>query len=157
MGMYIDWTDVSNRYPNVPQRADSKEGNNFYVLGAEAEVNSAASEKYTTPFIPGSVNAPDMIRDITIDLTYWKAVGWQNEKLSKILRDDIDRRLKGLRDGTLALVNSTGALIQTGAPFAYSTQQEFGNPRTSFGPDDPENWSVSSQYQDAIASARIGD
>jgi hypothetical protein len=157
MGMYIDWSDVSNRYPNMPQKADAKEGNNFYVLGAEAEVNAAASAFYAVPFIPGSVNAPDLIRDVAIDLTYYKAAGWQNEKLGPIMRKDIDRRLQGLKDGTLPLVGSGGILLVQAAGFAYSTTQEFGNPRSSFGMDAPENWSVSQDWQDGFDERRSGD
>lgn len=157
MGRYIDWSDVSNRYPNMGQKADAKEGNNFYIVGAEAEVDAAASNKYVVPFIPGSVNAPDMIRDVCIDLTYWKAIGWQNKVLSKIQRDDIDRRLAGIKDGTLPLIGSGGIPTLTGAPFAYSTTQETGNVRSSFGHDEPENWSVSQELQDDESSERVGD
>lgn len=157
MGNYIDWKDVADRYPNVPNRADTVEGNNFYVVGAEAEVNAAASSKYTVPFVPGSVNVPPLIRDVTIDLAYWKAIGWQNAKLSKIQRDDIDRRLAGIKDGSLPLATGSGTIAQTGLGFAWSTQEDIGEPRTSFGVDAPENWSVSSSWQDSFDQARVGD
>ena len=157
MGMYIDWTDVANRYPNMANKADSREANNFYVLGAEAEVNAYASDKYTVPFLPGSVNVPDLIRDVCIDLTYWKAVGWQNPVLSKIQRDDIDRRLKGIREGSLPLVGSGGVLVVTAQGFPWSTTFDANNPHSSFGVDAPENWRVSSNWQDSFAQSREGD
>lgn len=158
MGRYIDWTDVSNRYPNMGSRADANEGNNFYIVGAEAEVDAAASQKYAVPFIVNNTYAaPALIKDVTIDLAYWKAIGWQNEKLSKVQRDDIDRRLEGIKDGTLLLIDNSGSLLTTGPSFAYSTQQELGNPRSSFGHDAPENWSVSQDLKDTEADQRTGD
>jgi hypothetical protein len=158
MGRYIQWTDVVNRWPNVPNRVDSKEGQNFYILGAEAEVDAAASVLYTVPFVSinsGGAGIPDLITDVAIDLTYWKVAGWNNEKLAKIMRDDIDRRLNGIKDGTLRLVNSAGALMQNAGPsFAFSSA---GNYRSSFGHDNPVNWSPSQALRDDEAAEREQD
>lgn len=161
MGMYITWTDVANRYPNISNRGDMTEGQNFYVVGAEAEVNAAASYLYSVPFLPvasGGYGIPDLIKDVAVDLTYWKAIGWNNEKLSDVLRKNIDRRLDGIKDGSLRLVGSGGVLLQNAGPaFAYSSTQELGNPRTFMGLDDPTKWSVPQSVSDTLSDQRDSD
>jgi len=154
MGWYIEFDDVANRYPKVADKAGAGpqeiEG---YILGAEAEVDAAVANIYNTPFTPGSSNAPYLVRDICIDLTYWKAMGWTNEKLGKIQKDYIDARLKAIADGTV-LLTSSGGLVEQGPVFAGATSDGV---RSSFGVDDPELWSVSSSWQDSFATAREGD
>ena len=116
-------------------------------------MDAALSARYSTPFTPGSSNAPNLVRDICIDLTYWKAVGWKNEKLGKVMKDYIDLRLQQIVNGTIMLTSSSG-LVAQGPTFAAATSD---NTRSSFGVDAPENWSVSSLWQDEYASARDGD
>jgi hypothetical protein len=155
MGWYINFTDVANRYANFPVKAGAGATEAEPVIrGAEAEVDAALAGLYPTPFTPGSSNAPYLVRDICIDLTYWKAVGWQNEKLGPIMRAYIDKRLKDINEGKVQLTNSAGLVMQS-APFAGATSDN--SVRSSFGMDDPIRWSVSSAWQDDYSAARIGD
>lgn len=154
MGWYIEFDDVADRYPKVADKtgAGPKEIEG-YIQGAEAEVDAALATIYNTPFTPGSTNAPQLVRDICIDLTYWKAVGWQNEKLGKVQKDYIDARLKAISEGAVLLTNS-GGMVGQGPVFAGATSDGI---RSSFGVDDPENWSVSSSWQDSFAADREFD
>jgi hypothetical protein len=154
MSRYINWQDVANRYPKVADKvgAGSAEAEG-YIQGAEGEVDAALVDKYGAPFIPGSSNVPYLVRDICVDLAYWKAMGWQNEKLGPIQKAYIDARLKQFMDGTILLTDVNGTIYQ-GPPFAAATSD---GTRSSFGVDAPENWTVSSAWQDDYASARIGD
>lgn len=154
MSQYIDFKDVANRYPKAADKAGAgpteMEG---YILGAESEVDAALSVLYNVPFIPGSSNVPYLVRDICVDLAYWKMSGWQNEKLGKVQKDYIDARLKKLAEGSILLVSS-GGMIPQGQAFAGATSD---GTRSSFGVDDSVNWSVSSAWQDSFAADREGD
>jgi len=154
MTWYVNFADVANRYPKIADAGGAGTTEiDGYILGAEGEVDAALSARYSTPFTPGSSNTPYLVRDIIIDLTYWKAVGWKNEKLGKVMKDYIDKRLDDILTGKVMLTNSAG-LVAQGPPFAAATSD---GTRSSFGVDRPENWSVSSAWQDAYAADRIGD
>ena len=154
MSQYINFTDVSNRYPSFSSKvgagAAEAEG---YILGAEGEVDGILIATYNVPFVPGSSNVPYLVRDICIDLAYWKAVAMFNKDTGPPLKEYIDQRLKQIVEGTIMLTSSTG-LIAQGVPFAAATSD---STRSSFGVDDAINWSVSSSWQDEFASAREGD
>jgi len=154
MSQYINFADVANRYPKVSEKVGAGvaeiEG---YIMGAEAEVDAALASIYNVPFIPGSSNVPYLVRDICIDLTYWKAMGWQNEKLGKVQKDYIDARLVAISAGKVQLTNSMGLMTQ-GPAFAGATSD---GTRSSFGVDPVENWSVSEAWQDSFVNDRSGD
>jgi hypothetical protein len=155
MGQYIDFEDVADRYRAFAEKVgagpNEAEG---YIQGAESEIDSALSNIYPTPFTPGSCNVPYLIRDIAIDLTYWKAVAWQNEKLGTTLRTYIDKRILDIQTLKSLLVNSGGGMYPQGPTFAAATSD---GKRSNFGIDDPVNWSVSSAWQDSFAADREGD
>lgn len=154
MSWYITFNDVVNRYSSFASKvgagATEAEG---YILGAEAEVDASLVATYNVPFTPGSSNAPFLVRDICIDLAYWKAVAMFNKDTGPPLKEYIDARLKQLVDGTILLVSS-GGLVAQGTPFAAATSDGV---RSSFGVDPSENWSVSSAWQDSFVADREGD
>lgn len=151
MGWYIEFDDVANRYPNVAEKVGAGMGEiEGFIQGAEAQIDASLASKYPTPFTPGSSNAPYLIRDICIDLTYWKARGWQSKELGPTLKKYIDERLASIVNGSVLLTNSAG-LVAQGPTFAAATSDDT---RSSFGVDDPINWTVSSNWQDDFQSAR---
>lgn len=148
MGRYIAWDSVTNRYADAAKIAGASEIGSAYLLGAEYEIDARLASLYTTPFTP----CPPVVQELCIDLTYYKMT--MRQETSKSIKAYIDERLKAILDGSMALVNSGGAVLGTltGVGPYYSSEGD----HSSFGPDSPYNWRVSSEWM-ATAQDERGD
>ena len=153
MGRYIEWDDVAARYRNVAKEFDSPTAYAGFIYGAEAEVDARLADKYTVPFSATSLGIPDLVRDLSVDLTYYR-MAWRTDEADKILKR-IESIFDSLNKGSLKLVTSAGAYptIDDSDAVAWSSSQ---NHHSSFGPDDSVNWAVSSQWMQAAEDARGG-
>jgi phage gp36-like protein len=151
MGRYIDWADIANRYPTVArERGGEQTGMGVFVDDAEGEVDARLAPKYTVPFVPGSSYAPQIVRTLSIDIAYYRLN--MQQKWAETLKEYIDARFKALLDGTMLLVNSSGTLAANDV--AAWTDRPY---RSSFGPDDPTNYSISDSWQTDAEDERDGD
>lgn len=131
MGRYITWADVSNKYGDFAKGPDATAANSLHVPAAEAEIDGHMAAKYTVPFSP----APYVVRDLCIDLAYYKATARQEG--SKLIKEYIDARVKAIIDGTLVLTNSDGAIASAGN-LAWASNSY----HSAFGLDSEVNWQV---------------
>lgn len=143
MGRYILWSDVTARYNDFAKGPDASVAEAAFVPQAEAEVDGRLGVKYSVPFSP----APYLVKDLTIDLAYYKATIRQES--SKLIKEYIDQRFEAIIDGTLVLSNSLGAVAGTGN-FAWASNSY----HSSSGLDSPVNWAVDSQAIYDIQAAR---
>lgn len=143
MGRYINWADVTGRYPDFPKGPDSTKADAFFIPQAEAEVDGRLAPKYSVPFSP----APYIVKDLCMDLAYYKATIKQES--SKLIQEDLERRFKAIIDGTLLLTTSAGVLGATGG-YAWASNSY----HSSFGIDDEVNWQVDTRAIQDIQSAR---
>lgn len=144
MARYITWADVSNRYPTAAKvQGGSEAVKNYYITGAEDEVDGRCAARYTVPFTP----TPGIIKDLCVDLTYYKMI-IQNPKTAKELKKYIDQRFTDIANGTIIITTSSGLLAT--ADGAWSTDQY----KSSFGVDCTENWEVDPNWIDANADSR---
>jgi phage gp36-like protein len=143
MGRYIDWADVTGRYGDFAKGPDAAAAQSFFITQAEAEVDGRLAPKYTAPFSP----APEIVRDLSIDLTYYKATIRQEG--SEKIKEYIDQRFEAIIDGTLLLTTSAG-LVQTAGGLAWASNSY----HSSFGMDSEVNWSVDSLQIEDIRDAR---
>lgn len=141
--MYIDWARVAGKYPDIAPKFDSSQANSYWIPASQNEVDARLAIRYSVPFSP----CPEMIADLVVDLTYYKMT-YRNEN-QEALKKYIDERFTGLLNGTIALVTSAGVITDT-SNFAWSSNSY----HTSFGPDGPENWRVSSQWIDDVRNDR---
>lgn len=145
MSVYIDWSDVANRYADAAKIAGGSEAmKSNWINGAEAEIDARLALRYTVPFSP----VPVLIKDIAADLAYWRMV-MNREKPPMQLIASVNSRLGGLADGTLVLTISgtlTGYTDQM-----WSTTKDFPS---AVGVDDPVKWKVSSAWQAANEAGR---
>lgn len=144
MGRYTDWSNVTGRYGSAATKGDSNDLGNYYVQGAEAELDAALAKRYTLPFTP----TPPLLTDLATDMAYYRMI-WMDKERGPLLKEFIDSRLKGLIDGTLILTNSAGTTLG-GTDTAWSENTY----HTSFGPDSAVNWSVDSAWIEAVEDAR---
>jgi phage gp36-like protein len=152
MGRYIGWEDVTNTYPSVAKDRGAEDTSlGIIIRQAEGECDAAVAPRYTTPFVPGSVNCPEIVRTLAVDIVYWRLNIQQD--WAKDLRKDILDRFKRIVDGDVSLVNSSGVLNPSGSPQAWTSTAY----RSSFGPDEAPNWSVSQAWLDDAEDERSGD
>lgn len=145
MGRYIDWADVSNRYGDWAKGPDATIAGTIFIPQAEAEVDGRLAVKYSVPFVNSP--APELIRDLCIDLAYYKAT--IKQETSKPIWASLEERFKAILAGNLLVVTSAGALGGT-ADYTWGSNSY----HSSFGPDDPINWSVDPDWIEAAQDAR---
>jgi phage gp36-like protein len=143
MSRYINWAHVTGRYGDFAKGPDATQATSYFVDMAESEVDARLAPKYAVPFSP----VPQMVQDLCIDLTYYKATIRQES--SKTIKEYIDERFKGLLDGTIMLTTSGGIVEQAGN-LAWASNSY----HSSFGPDAEVNWNVDSQWVQDAQDAR---
>lgn len=135
MGRYIDWSDVTGRYPDVAKLVGAEAIGSYWLNYAESEVDARLGTRYTVPFS----SAPEMVKDLAVDITYYRLT-WR-QKGSEVLKKLIDERVAGLISGTIYLPSSAA----TDKSVAWSEQDKTGY-HTAFGPDNEIYWRVSSTF-----------
>ena len=144
---YTTWETIVAKYPGVAKFANSPELALAFIPGAESEINGRLAAKYSVPFSP----VPALIADLCTDLVYAK-ITIRDEKLSKIVMDYYERRMKGLQDGTTLLVDSTGPLVDQSNRGTIDKEYH-----SVFGVDDPTNWQSDTDALDDAEDSRSGD
>lgn len=135
MSRYIKWEDVVGRYPDVAKINAADGVGSYWLNYAESEIDAALAKQYTVPFS----TAPDMVKDLCIDLTYYKLT--YRQKNAEALISYVNSRIGALQDGNMQLVDVAGTLLSSEALPWNSTMDH----PSSFGIDDPVEWNVSSE------------
>lgn len=149
---YTNWDQLTARYPGIAKMAhvaaDRVEEN--FIAGVESEVDARLATRYTVPFANTPSAAPEYIKSLATDLTYYRAA-WMTmkETQAKALWTDIMERFEGLVDGTITIVVSGSILSSVSVP--WSTHGGFPN---ISGTDDVEDWKVSDAESDAQEDLR---
>lgn len=137
MGRYITWADVADRYSDAAKtQGGAPNTQASFIQGAEAEVDGRLAVNYTVPFSPV---VPDQVKDLAIDVAYFKMTFRQANASTKILKSYIDDRFLGLLNGTITLTASGGLFSAAAGAFSSNTEP------TRFGTDEAVHWRVSSQ------------
>lgn len=135
MGRYIDWADVTGRYPDAAKIAGAEAIGSYWLNYAEAEVDARLAPRFTTPFS----SAPDMVKDVAIDLTYYRLT--MRQKGAEVIKGYVDERINGMISGTLYLTSSFALENTT----AWSEQAKTGY-HSAFGFDNEIYWRNSSSF-----------
>ena len=146
---YTDWTQVVARYVDVAKERDENQLLPF-IEDAEGELDARLAPRYAMPYTPGSA-APQIMKSLAIDLAYYRTI-WATDRADK-LKTYIDERINGLLAGSMALVTSGGVMVSDSVATAWTDKTH----RSSFGPDDPIEYSVSGAWQDAAQNERLND
>ena len=146
MARYIAWQDVVERYADAAKLSGGSEATKTsFVNFAEDETDGRLAGKYQTPFSP----VPNVVKDLCIDLAYYKMIFRQEDKAKPVLAY-VNTRFADILTGRITLTIS-GTPLATVLDRAWSTEQGF---ESSFGVDPPERWAVDSNWQDDFASRR---
>jgi hypothetical protein len=123
MGRYATFSsDVTDRYPRV--MTDSRAASLLdatYVVPAEAELDSRLAPSFTTPFSSNNWT----VKDIVIDMTLIKMGMFKDGVQRKELLDSIDKRINGLLDGTIFMVDSGGNTLLSASSGVINTTADY--------------------------------
>ena len=149
MGRYIEYGDVAGRYSQIVKFSTEEDVGSHFILYAEADVDAALSKVYSTPFDTSS-GTPPTVADLAIDLTYVRAAVGKSKTVDK-LKESIIKRIKAIQDGTMAIVDTTGAEILRVGDAMWSSTADY---TPIFGLGDTLDFVVDEDRIDAEDDAR---
>lgn len=149
MGRYVDWEDVIDRYPELNSIGGADQISSTYIVYAESYLDSILSTHYATPFSQEIM----IVKDLAIDFTYWRAGRFKLENAVEV-KSAFFETIDMLKSGQMIMVDNEGNEIPAASITGgiYATTQSY---HSSFGFDDPVNWSPDSDYIDAIQDERL--
>ncbi len=128
-GRYITWNDVTDRYKRVPGTNDAQTTGAVFIPQAEAEVDGRLAPRYAVPF---TAPIPEIVRDLSIDLVYYKMIMLDPKKAAE-LGKSLAQRFKDILAGAI--------IIPVGGDSSPGNAASLDKAYTSaFGHDDPASW-----------------
>lgn len=147
MGRYIEWDDVIDRYPELNTVSGADEMAPAFINYAESWVDGMLSSHFTPPFSNNNM----VIRDIVIDNVYYRAGRFKLDNANQVWSDTL-AYIEMLKSGDANMVTQSGDVLDTRASGAiYSSTQSY---HSAFGMDDPIDWSIDTDQQDADKDSR---
>lgn len=135
MGRYIDWEDVINRYPELNTLGGADELSSSYIVYSEAFVDGSLSTHFTPPFSNNNM----IVRDLTIDMCYWRAARFKLDDAVQV-KSSFFETIGLLKDGQINMFDEAGTLIPSlDKSFVYSNTQSY---HSAFGMDPVEDWTI---------------
>lgn len=151
MSTYATWDQLIDRYPELSVKGGATKVNSSVIHGAERELDSRLARAFTTPFSSNNYTATDL----TLELCYIRI--FENKTPEKVEKkcERVDRRIENLLTGLDVMLTTSGDTISTtgGGGAVYSTTEDY---HPTFGMDDIEYMSISSDQIDAEEDARDG-
>lgn len=111
MGRYIEWGNVTDRYPLASRVGSDGAIGSSTLLAAEYEIDAKLASEFTVPFSSNN----ETVKDLCIDNT-WARLAARYTVLKKEdydkLTDSIDKRINALRVGDTVMMTTDGAIAQ---------------------------------------------
>ena len=105
---YSNYTEVIERYPMMSSWGDIQSHVSSLVWFAEKQLDGMLATAYSVPFDP----VPPVVKDLTIDITYYKALVTRDpEKASKI-EDYIMGRIERIIKGKEKILSGSGTTLE---------------------------------------------
>ncbi len=111
---YATYEEMILRYPLVKTWGDNSptDVNSGLIYFAEIELNSKLATHYTVPFSA----AHPTVKDLTIELAYYRVLAQTDAKKAKELNDRIIGRIDRLKSGNEYIYTGSGTTIVPSAP-----------------------------------------
>ena len=115
MATYTTVSKVTDAYPRIKETKVTSAEVAFYINQAEAEINGKIAGEYSLPFTA----TPPLIETVATELSIIKVLDrfftsehrsssdWRNTR-----KNELDKLLDGISDGSISLVNSASAIIE---------------------------------------------
>jgi hypothetical protein len=106
--MYITYNEVIERYPMLKTWAGNSPMLNNEIAYAEYELNSRLATHFTVP-ISGTYY---LIKDLAIDLTYYRTLRIKDPDQAAKIKDFINERIDGIKKGDELLIDTSGTQVE---------------------------------------------
>lgn len=106
--MYITYTELVARYDAIATMFATEAGvNSGCIYYAEAELNSRLASHFAVPFSA----AHPTVKDLALDLAYWKALRTRDPKKAKEIEDAVLGRIQAIKDGHEYIYTGSGTVL----------------------------------------------
>lgn len=148
---YITYDELIARYAALGTSSASNV-NSDLIYYASIEINGLLGSHFTVPF---TANHPT-IKDLTIDLAYYKNLRGKDPEKAEKLRESIMDRIESIKSGEEAIYTGSGTLEMSSTPNAdiWSSTQDYHPVHSMLDADDPLTVVCSEQLYDE-ANERI--
>ncbi len=122
---YVDYEDVIARYSVLKTWGKSEsEVTSDLIYYAEMELNGRLASHFSVPFS----DSHPTVKDLTIDLCYYKALIIKDPEKAEKIHDAIIGRIDAIKEGKEYIYTGSGTVIPSGAG------QEIWSPGMDFHP-----------------------
>jgi hypothetical protein len=109
---YVDYEDVIARYSIIKTWGKSEtEVTSDLIYFAEVELNGRLASHFSVPFAV----AHPTVKDLTIDLCYYKALVTKDPEKAKLIHDAVIGRINDIKGGKEYIYTGSGTVIPSGA------------------------------------------
>lgn len=119
---YTNYDEVILRYPMLSKYVETEsQMNSSFIYFAEVELNGRLASKFTVPFS----DTPPTIKDLAIDLTYYRCIRIREPEEAKLIHGSIIGRIDDIMAGREYLYTESGAIYpQGGGGDVWSTTMD---------------------------------
>ena len=138
---YITAAEVRSFAPLVVGSWTDAQMNSYFISQAENRINAGLAQRYTTPISPTPLMVAEIARDYTIKLLLEKAVtheGMNENQWLTMWVSRTDSLLAQLSRGEIALISSSGTIIEPARDDVWSNVKDFTPTFTVLDPLDQE-------------------
>lgn len=106
--MYITYAELIERYDTLASWAGSEAAvNSGLIYYAEIELNSRMASHFSVPFSA----AHPTVKDLAMDLAYWKAMRTRDPKKATEIEDAVLGRIQAIKDGKEYIYTGSGTIM----------------------------------------------
>ena len=138
---YITVAEVRSFAPLVVGSWTDAQINSYFISQAENRINAVLAQRYTTPISPTPSMVAEIARDYTIKLLLEKAVtheGMNENQWLTMWVSRTDSLLAQLSRGEMALISSSGTIIEPARDDVWSNVKDITPTFTVLDPLDQE-------------------
>ena len=133
--MYITFNEVIERYPMLKTWVGNSPMLNNEIAYAEYELNGRLATHFSVPFS----GAHYTIKDICIDLVYYRTLMIKDPAKAKEIKDAVIGRIEGLKSGTELIYTGSGTTIERSGAKAGEIYSTMGTYHPTFSMLDADN------------------
>lgn len=114
MGRYINWSDVTDRYPHASRVGSEGAVGSSTLLAAEYQIDGMLGSKFTVPFSSNN----ETVKDLCIDNTYARLVS----RYTLLKKEDYEKLTKSIDNRVKLLVMGDTVMMTTDGDIAAVTE-----------------------------------
>lgn len=124
MGIFINWSDITNKYPDIESIITAEEADNTYILSAESIIQGKLNSKYSVTLLQQSY----LVKSLVADMVYIDIQSTRQPKKADQLKKKVDDMLRELTKGNITLTDSYGTVLSRDKSIVWSSTEDYTPP-----------------------------